>query len=441
MKYFRFYIIFLIFIRLIFPFQILALGIHLPLGIPNLTIERFIILVSLLMILSFSKYRNFRFSGLQSKKILFTFLTYLFVCSIFSGTPSYFLLDYFNTWLVSIIILFLIYYGFNSQDQLNLLIKSLYIISIILVVFGLIEYASKVNIFYRIPNFSGIEFSTVYHGAESALQGQLMREKIFFRITGPYFDWSTYGTILALFLPLSIYYYKNNHRKINLFWIILFVIAIILTFTRSAILSASIGIIIFMYLSTEKKLKLIILPSILILTFNIFSEFFLKTTFAQERLMDVGTIEIRYQIWEMTLSIFESIESFIFGNLLINPGVSSSLLFGKLYGTDYVYSGSHQFYLSFIFKYGMISFVLYLLIIMNILKIFYKNIQTSRRKNIDFQHNILIFCFTSIIIYHIAILFFYNVKLNFVLWIIIAVGLKQISLIKQNYYNKFQIFK
>ena len=127
----------------------------------------------------------------------------------------------------------------------------LYVISLIVV------------IFYTIYNHSLFGFS----------------EKTSHWVMMPFYnDHTAYGAILALFIPVVIFFsfnsqYKKSIKILSLFVLIVLIIAIILSYTRAAWVSLIIGLIIFLIVLFRIKFKWVLISLILLISsFLIFQD-------------------------------------------------------------------------------------------------------------------------------------------------------------------------
>jgi len=165
---------------------------------------------------------------------------------------------------------------------------------------------------------------------------------------------------LLFFTSLFIYNFWRNKRKINYFLLFLIAVAFLLSFSRGAIV-ASIGIVLFALLLNKKYKTLLF----------IFSSFIFSTL----SLLYFGSDEIRYLIidtlkFENTSSLGHLVE-WIEGMLSIfeNPFGIGLAMSGNASGVDQALKvgGENQF-LIFGVQMGVISIIIYVLILFYIIK-------------------------------------------------------------------------
>lgn len=194
--------------------------------------------------------------------------------------------------------------------------------------------------------------------------GGIVNEGIY-RVRGTFFNFNDYGYAITIFLCLAFYVLltSQKHRFYWILTIILNLIALVGTFSKTSILAAAlIALTMSMFLPWKIKFRLFI--SLIVLGGGMF--IFLSTSGIIGglilRFSDTSSLEWRYQMW---INLYNMI---LEGNILFGQGIEASrryLQFLVPFGESYA---PHNVYLETAFDYGIFGFIAFITIFLLVIK-------------------------------------------------------------------------
>jgi len=241
-----------------------------------------------------------------------------------------------------------------------------------------------------------------------------------YRLTSSFTDPNFYGLYLCFVIILCIYLYNyvEKRRYINVL-IILNVVALVLTLSRTALLGLAAIIVVCIckirgwLVKMMLALSAIALVSVIVLLFNfekVDSSIFLK------RLEDTKSVYSRVAYWENGLKVFTD-------NPIIGGG--SRLLSGGDNGSPV--ASAHIVYLSLLAKYGLIGFFIYAIFLIYPIYIVVKNKNKLSEKYVF----LIVVVYSSIFIMYWVYDFFQFLEFQYLIFgFIYSIILNRIGLVE-----------
>lgn len=248
------------------------------------------------------------------------------------------------------------------------LFRFLFIIFIVLSVYGVIEYTTRFNFIKG--------DSTAY----SITMGSSKVVASFNRIRTTFMHPSIYAFSILTFLPLSIYYLKKYKKNVYVCGFVLLLINVILTYTRIAWIAVAVQLTISLFLFKSKRvwsMCLLLIPICIILSGQIMNRLFIDSS-----------VEGRSQLVLFGLNIFKTYP--LFGSGLGTYLILSTPYFGEELAT-------HCDYIRMFAETGIIGGISYLILLYSIVAFTMKNLKKNDFAKISFLTMIgfLIFSLTD----------------------------------------------
>ncbi|WP_027965274.1 O-antigen ligase family protein [Halalkalibacillus halophilus] len=293
------------------------------------------------------------------------------------------------------------FYFFSKFIFYSMSILSLY--GIIVFMFGSISQED--NIVIQSINLFGFSFSQVLvEGRMSSLAGNS----------------NTMGSWLMISILLSIYLYKNNKSSNYLIGILLQIIALYLSFSRTSILALLLGVIVLFALVLLYKKKLLIK-----LRFIIFIIIPLAISSVWIGAITFSDLTGRQDFW------YWGITELINSNPIIGQGYGSSEALLRGYGSD---STLHNYYLTVLYEGGILGLALIVFILLMIYINLYKLFNND---DYIFSKIIIFSIFITITVHQFFETTIFNLTLLHFCWLIIVTNIYKIGEISRYEKNRF----
>lgn len=239
--------------------------------------------IAAVLIVNIAK-NNFNvFREIRSNKIFFLIFIVVLITTVFSEL-------WYVSILFSILILLSLYFSaytslYVKEKELESILKVIYIVSIFVFVFGLIQYIS--------PSFT---MPLKWVDSENY--------KITKRIYSTFFNPNIYGYYISAIMIISCVEIENNtkNKSISKVVVVLGLISLILTFSRTSWLALCVTLAIAGFLHDKKYFKYAVITAIAILTFD--GILGIDRTNPIKAANDSGFL-YRIEIWKASLKIFK----------------------------------------------------------------------------------------------------------------------------------------
>lgn len=285
----------------------------------------------------------------------------------------------------------------KNEKQIEILLWGLAVISFFASFLGLLAITDIFSPRFEAPTKYLIPGSlrsfglvrAIYSKGTSAID--YFAGRMIIRPTSFFMGCTTYGMALVIFIPIVCFLFIRSHglKKLFLFTtLVLLLINLGFNMTRGAILSLFIATVIHIWkkFSISKKYIAVFPLSILISYICFDPDFFIKLRNTTQSIIDLrgpGSQRDRMTIYKATLQQLPKRLLFGYGTQRDFPEIS-----------DYPV-GSHSGYLGVLYRYGLIGFFFYVLILFSIYK------HTKMPKNTHFTNSFLAKCmdFLSVAFY------------------------------------------
>lgn len=340
--------------------------------------------------------------------------------------------------LEDILFYYIIKINLDNAESLNKILKTIALSTLILGILGIFEYLFSFNIFnlLNITNDSRL------------LQGDIYIRMNSIRVMTSFGQPLAYNLYLAITIPIVIYAIKLYKIEKNLkleilykFDLIILLINLVLTGSRSAIIILCIQMfIIFMFKNYKQKINLII-------SFLLISIIAITISLSTENILLDGIKKYAYSVsdavlgTELTQDFGTNENAFLYRKILIENAMKlrgKKLLFGS--GPEYmrenpitVYSWKvnewdskwelksiDNYYLVILFNYGIIVLIVIIILFVTFLKQSYRYIRRDQ---------LSLYLFVSLIGYMLYLLIVDELETMKYLWIVFAIVSSNIKLI------------
>ena len=335
---------FLLIFFIIYPLLPVNAGINLGEGIPVLRAHRIAVLLLLVFLISkgllLKCYNDFIKSNIFTFNIVFIIIS-MIVTSFFSANQTGTLFFIFSLILEFFIFSAVVFYFFNTDQDIEQLIDSLLISCTILCIFGLFEKITSYN------------FYTIFGVYDNQYSGSLVHQVRdgAIRVLGPFDHSIAYAAYLILIMPLFLYKFRTHFAKFNIS-ILLIMLAVLFSQSRAGMLGAAIIFFLYFLLIDKKNLILIIIISIPIVIYyagDIGAYLAnLNPSTSTSKDMSTSTAERGAQILFMVGEIKKNI---LFGYGMVVPNIRSV----------------DNFYLLYTYQYGIVGIITYFLLMLAVM--------------------------------------------------------------------------
>lgn len=340
------------------------------LSVKNVLLVLFYVLTLLLYGISPSR---FKFT-LRTIPFLTLFVLIWFVQSVVDSTFAVAIMQIFQIvafWLT-------VSMSLTNEQQIDSLVESLISITFPLSILGIFEELTSVNI-----------FSELFGGGEIYSEARMGMNRIYSTFTHP-ISYGIYLTIIALLILYMLDKYENKKLYFNL---VLILINLCFTISRSIITAGIASLILMMMISGMLKLtrkKMLLLMAIVILIFispmlfpnilNFFSEIFrsVAAVFNPNVTAELGSAEgNRKDLYAWTLYTLQGHYIFGMGTTAVFRYVIASYAWG-----DSVKNSLENQYLYLFFLHGLLGLITYVLSMVNIIVFSIKGLQQKYNKSV-----------------------------------------------------------
>jgi murein biosynthesis integral membrane protein MurJ len=254
----------------------------------------------------------------------------------------------------------------------------------------------------------------------------------------------TLALFLSIIIPLSIYRtftLQGFQRAVGLLIVLLLLVALGLTFTRAALLSVPVSILIMILCLPSRKLKMGVLAGMIAVTGLVALAATIGNTSIFSRFLnpDVLTLNGRTYLWSAVIDHFDPTQ------LLGNGLNASEILLTRLQvgvGLGVIATATHNVFLETLYDQGIIGFTLLVLMFISIVVKLLTKMRTATP-----DHRLLlgmaVAIFFNVIVQSLESNDFWNSSINIYFWIIMALPFafcwapsKQASTIDGNFIEK-----